>query len=253
MLPKERIYRIMELIQKKGFVTVMELMSELKTSRSSIMRDLIQLEKENLIQREHGGASKKETMKLLTPFHESTVLDKRNKNVEIKEKLCLKASEFIEDGQCIFIDAGTTTMHLLPYIQHKKITIVTSSIYLIRNLPENFSGNVFILGGQFNSKHDMALGTMTLEFLNQFNFDYAFLSTGGIDLKQGEVYISDYEVGTIKRNVIQRSQKTCLLVDDSKFVIKGQSSWGKLNQFDTIICNNLPTNYKKLKQFMIVN
>ena len=59
MLNKERMYKIMTLLNEQGFVSVKELMEKLQVSRSSIMRDLIELENQGLIQREHGGASLK--------------------------------------------------------------------------------------------------------------------------------------------------------------------------------------------------
>ena len=52
MLNKERMYKIMTLLNEQGFVSVKELMEKLQVSRSSIMRDLIELENQGLIQRE---------------------------------------------------------------------------------------------------------------------------------------------------------------------------------------------------------
>ena len=57
MLEKERHVLIMEKIRGNGFVHVRDLMNELNTSRSSIMRDLCTLEEEGLLVREHGGAT----------------------------------------------------------------------------------------------------------------------------------------------------------------------------------------------------
>ena len=44
MLSKERMYRILNLLKEQTFVTVKQLMEEFDVSRSSIMRDLIELE-----------------------------------------------------------------------------------------------------------------------------------------------------------------------------------------------------------------
>ena len=59
MLTKERKLRIMNLLEERSFVTIKELIEDFNVSRSSIVRDLIELENQGLIQRERGGASLK--------------------------------------------------------------------------------------------------------------------------------------------------------------------------------------------------
>ena len=64
MLSKERMYRILNLLKEQTFVTVKQLMDEFDVSRSSIMRDLIELENLGLIKRERGGAGAKDVANL---------------------------------------------------------------------------------------------------------------------------------------------------------------------------------------------
>ena len=64
MLSKERMYRILNLLKEQTFVTVKQLMEEFDVSRSSIMRDLIELENLGLIKRERGGAVAKDVANL---------------------------------------------------------------------------------------------------------------------------------------------------------------------------------------------
>ena len=64
MLSKERMYRILNLLKEQTFVTVKQLMDEFDVSRSSIMRDLIELENLGLIKRERGGAVAKDVANL---------------------------------------------------------------------------------------------------------------------------------------------------------------------------------------------
>lgn len=63
MLTKERFFRILELLDHKSFITIQELMEVLNASKSTVNRDLIELEKQGLIQRERGGAIKKECLR----------------------------------------------------------------------------------------------------------------------------------------------------------------------------------------------
>ncbi len=251
MLSKERSYRILQRIEQRGFVTVVELMEYLSASRSSIMRDLIQLEKEGKIQRERGGASKKGTTMLL-PSDEPTVNDKTNIHYNCKEKLCLEASKKIMPGQCIYIDAGTTTQHIVKYIQGKNVTIVTSSIYLIRNLPTDYDGEVYILGGLYKNRYDMALGSITVDMIDRFNFDHAFFSTSGFDIYSKELYSSNFSIGAIKKAVMNCSDQNHLLVDDSKYKIRSISTWAYGDDFTTIYLNSYPIDLEKPASYIVV-
>ena len=135
MLEKERKVLIMEKLRQTGFVLVRYLMKEMNASRSSIMRDLISLEQEGMLVREHGGASLESVTKTMSRQNEPTVYEKAAINADEKEAICKVAAEHVQDGNCIYIDSGATTACLLPYLMDKDIIVVTPSIYLIRRLP----------------------------------------------------------------------------------------------------------------------
>ena len=56
MLSKERMLRIMNILNSHSFVTIQELIQQLGVSKSTINRDLIELERQGLVKRERGGA-----------------------------------------------------------------------------------------------------------------------------------------------------------------------------------------------------
>lgn len=252
MLSKERQFIITNLLNEKPFVTVKELTEMLGVSRSSVMRDLAELENLGLIQRERGGAIAKDTSLsegMLTSFNEIPVINKETLFVEEKQRICQEAAKRIKDGDCIYIDSGTTPVYLLPYIVNKNIKIVTSSIYLIRKLPESFRGDIYLLGGEFKKGYDTSSGPLTLEMIKQFNFDHAFFSSNGVDIQNGEVYIFEFSIGAVKREILRRSLKNYLLVDSSKFEIRAFCTWANTKEFNAVYTNafassvEMPENY----------
>lgn len=253
MLSKERLYIIMNLLNEKTFVTVKELTEELGVSRSSVMRDLIELENQGLIQRERGGAIKKDAhiSNTLTSFNEIPVINKETLCVEEKKKICHEAAKRIKDGDCIYIDSGTTPVYLVPYIVNKNIKIVTTSTYFIRKLPETFRGDIYLLGGEFKKSFDMSYGPLTLEMIKQFQFDQAFFSTNGVNLDNGEVYIFDFSVGAVKKEILKRCLRNYLLVDSTKFAIKALCTWANTDEFNTIYTNSLPESVDVPENFII--
>ncbi|MFV0381724.1 MAG: DeoR/GlpR family DNA-binding transcription regulator [Breznakia sp.] len=240
MLSRERKFRIVKIVNEKTFVTIAELMETLQASKSSINRDLIDLEKESLLQRTRGGATLKDPMRLVSTWNEKPVFDKENMNVKAKQVICDYAAQNIKDGDCIFIDSGTTPTYLLTHFANKKIQIVTTSVYVIRKLPAAFKGDIYLLGGEFRRKYDMSLGPITIESIKQFNFDHAFLSCNGVDLEKEEVYTVDFAVGAVKKEIMKRSRNKYVLVDDAKFGIKAVCTWAKLQDFTKMYVNDFP-------------
>ena len=60
MLAAERQSKIVELVHRQGSVQVEELAQELKVSAMTIRRDLVKLQKEDVLLRCHGGAVAKQ-------------------------------------------------------------------------------------------------------------------------------------------------------------------------------------------------
>lgn len=251
MLSKERMVRIVQLLEERQFVTVKELQESFDVSRSSVMRDLIELENQGLIQRERGGASLKSVSTILTNFNEMSVVSKENLNMEEKNLICAHAAKSIRDGDCVYIDSGTTPTHILDYIQNKRIKLVTPSIYLIRKLPASFKGDIFLLGGEFNRSYDTSYGSLTLDMIRQFHFDHAFLSTNGIDLENGNVYVFDFNVGACKKTIMECSEKCDLLIDASKYGVKAMCNWANLKDFHSVYVDVYEENREIPENFVV--
>ena len=147
MLSKERLFRIMEVIEEQSFVTISELMEFLNASKSTITRDLMELERQGLIQRERGGAIRKELPQTLSSSTDLPVMNKENIHLAEKELIGKAAAEIVKNGECIYLDSGTTPVAMLPYLKDKNIKLVTASTYLVRKLPKRFKGELFLIGG----------------------------------------------------------------------------------------------------------
>ena len=234
LITKERMVRILEILNERTFVSVNTLTELLHVSRSSIVRDLIELENQGLLQRERGGASLKSTTSTLSSYNEVAVFEKENIHLEEKRLICAEAAKSIRDGECVYIDSGTTPSFILDYLGNKKIKLVTPSIYLIRKLPANFPGDVFLLGGEFKQQYDMSYGPLTLDMIRPFRFDIAFMSTNGVDLETMSASVFDFSVGAVKKSIMERSKKCDLLIDSSKVGINSMCTWADLDDFHSI-------------------
>lgn len=234
MITDERKVRIMEILYKDGFVSVRQLMDDFGISRSSIMRDLDELEKEGSLVRQRGGASLKETKELLNQFNEPSVKEKVLANSLEKKKICQRAADLVKDGSCIYIDSGTTSYYLVQYLKDKQINVVTPNIRLASQLTEEFKGHVLLLAGDYSPKYETVSGSITNNMLNAYHFDYAFLTASGVDFETQEVFGFDASLANDKKKVLERSDHAELLIDQTKFELKGLSTWAHIEDFDHV-------------------
>lgn len=250
MLAKERLAYIVNRLQVRPSISIQELSKEMNVSFSTVQRDLKKLEKEGKIERSRGGAISNRVSEMLSNDNEVSVSAKIHLNKQEKETIAKTAAKLIKDGECIFLDSGTTISHLVPYIMSRNVTIVTNSMYLQRKLA-GCKGQIFLLGGKYNTKFDMTLGSATIMQLENIRFDRAFLSTSGIDIKSRELYSVESEVAVIKKLVLKRAKRAYVLADHTKFEIKAVHTYAKLNDIDYVFTNAYPEHERILKNIVI--
>ena len=250
MLASERFARIVEITNEKDFVSTRELSQKLNVTETTIRRDCEELEQQGLLIRVHGGAKSIKQSVILSNKDEKIMSERTNIHQDEKEMVCKKAASFIRDGDCIFLDGGTSIVPILKYIKGKKLKIVTHSTLIANKFDDNES-ELFVIGGKYIPEYNMSVGPITLEDLEKFNFDYAFLSCAGIDLERQLVYTAEMDTMAVKQKAMNLAVKRYMLIDSSKFFVKGFCSFISSHDFDAIICNrdqsihedDLPNNY----------
>ena len=229
ILKSERKQLILDEIKEKKFLQLEEMVQLLDSSESTVRRDLDELESEGYLRRVHGGAEV--VSKLQT---EESIQEKSIKNVQEKRGIAQKALSLIEDGDVIFIDAGTTTELLVELLDRRNLTVVTDSIHHAAKLVEkNFK--TIIIGGFVKQSTDASIGRAAVEQISQLNFDKAFIGMNGVD--ESFLTTPDMEEAAIKKTIIENAQKTYVLLDVSKI---GQVSFAKVARIEkvTLITNH---------------
>src|SRR5687767_9235784 len=111
MLPLERQKKIIELLTIRKVMKIAELTEEMQVSIETIRRDINLLTRQGKIEKIYGG------VKLVqSKFGESTIDERMFSQLEEKESIAQKCSEYIDDGDCIYIDSGSTTYQIAKYI-----------------------------------------------------------------------------------------------------------------------------------------
>jgi DeoR family fructose operon transcriptional repressor len=231
VLTPERHRIILELLESKQVIKLQELVEATNSSESTIRRDLDQLEKSKKLKRVHGGASL-----LSQKGEELSISEKSTKNLHEKDVIARYAAGLIKDGDCIYLDAGTTIFQMIQYIEAKDIKVVTNGLTHLETLLEK-NIPTYLVGGFIKNKTKALVSTGALNGLKEYRFDKSFIGVNGIHLEFGFT-TPDPEEASVKNLAIHLGQKTYVLADHSKFHEVTFAKVADLNEA-TIITNEL--------------
>jgi DeoR family myo-inositol catabolism operon transcriptional repressor len=207
---EDRIKELEDYILEKERASIEDLCSVFKVSKNTIRRDINQLERQGKIKKVYGGiilADKKTT----EPFESREV-----KNKDAKLAIATLASTLIEDGDIIYIDSGTTTMHMIPYLsEFKNLTIITNNLNVIVNSLPYPNLNVISTGGTLFRRTNSFVDSEAVNSLKKYNISKAFLATTGVSISKGITNSSSLEYD-IKRYIVEHCDKIILLADSTK-------------------------------------
>ncbi|MDM5221547.1 DeoR/GlpR family DNA-binding transcription regulator [Peribacillus sp. NJ11] len=230
MLPLERQKKIIELLTIRKVMKIAELTEEMQVSIETIRRDINLLTRQGKIEKIYGG------VKLVqSKFGESTIDERMFSQLEEKESIAQKCSEYINDGDCIYIDSGSTTYQIAKYIkQKKKLTVITSSIPVVNELIHS-DIEILIIGGKVRRNEQSIVAFDYLFNFSELNISKAFICASGITIEKG---ISDYnlEEANTRKKIIELSQEVYVAADSTKFgkdVTIGISSLDKIDYIIT--------------------
>ncbi|MDX9938426.1 MAG: DeoR/GlpR family DNA-binding transcription regulator [Sphaerochaetaceae bacterium] len=216
-------------------VQVGKLAQELGVSEMTIRRDLNDLERIGVLRKTHGGAVKDVSRSYEPPFslrmHES---------LEEKRMIGREAVRYVNEGDTIAIDSGTTTIELAKeLVSFKNLTIVTTSIHIAMIFLDHPSITVLLSGGVLRKHEGSLVGSFARSTFNSLYFDTFFVSAAALSEEAG---LSDYiiEDATVKRMIMEHAKRTVALVHAEKF---GQAAFAQiapLDEIDVLITDKQP-------------
>lgn len=232
MLTPERHQLIMALVQERDVVRLQELVEATGASESTIRRDLSEMEEQSLLKRIHGGAAS-----LQNKLDEPTITEKAVKREKEKLAIAKYAASLVKAKDSIFIDAGTTTYQMLPYLPDEKIVVVTNGVNIALELTKRRIKTV-LLGGELKASTLALVGIDAVKTISQYRFDKCYLGMNGIDQVHG-LTTPDPDEAHIKQLALQFSDKPFVLCDSHKFSQVTFAKVGDLHQATLITDDGL--------------
>lgn len=136
--------QICEFVLERGYVDVAELGQILNANVATIRRDLAKLETEGAVRRVHGGAYAQAT-------HAGVEVDfglRMNFHTDAKRRLAKKTAAVIENGDTLYIDAGSTVLAVAEELADRhSLVVVTNSLAVADALRAAKGISLFVVGG----------------------------------------------------------------------------------------------------------
>lgn len=214
MLSK-RHSEIMRMLSDEGTVTISELASRLGVSLETVRRDVRPLTENGSVLKIHGAVG------LAGQVGEAPFQRRMRENANAKRRIAREMAGFIQDGDSVMLDTGTTTSFVArELLDHRRLTVVTNSSDIARTLATINGNKVYMAGGELRSDSGAAFGVSAIDFISKFSVAHAIISAGAIDAGSG-VMDFDLEEAEFARMMLSRGERSYVVTDHSKFGRRG--------------------------------
>lgn len=232
MKPRQRQAAILDFLQKQGKCSVDALAVQFSTTGTTIRKDLSVLENASTVIRTYGGV-------MLNKEEADPPVDhKMLINTRKKQLIAATAVNFINDGDSIILDAGSTVLQMVSLLERfSNITVMTNSLHIINALSElNNEQTILMPGGTFRKKSASFHGKLAESAFDYFSFDKLFMGTDGLDLNAGVTTFN--EVYTVSKAMCNAAREVILMADSSKFGRKSPNIVCALTRIHTLITDS---------------
>ena len=229
----DRHAQLIGLLKKRGYCSVVEMSQLLNVSPMTIRRDLHMLHEKQIAEVTHGGARFSASKRIEPDFDVRT-----HEHLAKKQAIGKLAVErFIEEGDVVGIDSGSTTLEIVRNLPNIPLTIVTHSLAAANVVAQNKRYSLIVLGGVLQHEANCLCGPQAIAALQTLYINKLFLSTSGLVAPDG-LSCNNLSDAEVKQALISSSRRTILCMDSSKVGRAYLARFAPLNVIDTLITDN---------------
>jgi len=207
----DRHRRILEQLKRSGMVRNTDLLAEFGVSEMTLWRDLKLLEERRQLRRMRGGAMAGEAES------EPAFVAKAPREAAAKERIAVRAVRFLEPGDIVICDGGTTVAALARQRLPERLTVLTNSLPIATELMHHRDRPVVqMAGGLLRPESGTVVGREALTFFGRRRANKLLMSATGIDADAGVTDPNPQEI-EVKQAMLASTQEVYLLADASKF------------------------------------
>ncbi len=229
----DRHAQLIGLLKQRGYCSVVEMSQLLNVSPMTIRRDLHMLHEKQIVEVTYGGA------RFIASKRSEPDFDIRaQEHLAEKQAIGKRAAElFIEAGDVVGIDSGSTTLEIVRNLPNIPLTIVTHSLAAANVVAQNRRYSLIMLGGVLQYEANCLCGPQGIAALHTLYINKLFLSTSGL-LPPDGLSCNNLPDAEVKQALISSSRQIILCMDSSKIGRAYLARFATLNAIDTLITDN---------------
>jgi DeoR/GlpR family transcriptional regulator of sugar metabolism len=228
VLVQQRRQRVLDLVSRKGFITLTQLARALRASESTLRRDLDHWDRQGLLKRIHGGA-----MYTGDGSGMPALEDRSASQTAEKRAIARIAAGRIREGDAVLLDGGTTTLEVAKLLVGRSLQVVTNSLPIGALFASSRDTDLVILGGYVYPKTGVALGPLTVRMMEDIHVQQTILSVGGITAKG--LFNSNMLLVETERGMMRCADEVVVVADHTKIGRQALAYLCELSAIDTLV------------------
>ena len=227
---------LQEALRQSGNISTRDAIELLKVSESTVRRLFGKMEADGEAIRVFGGIRLVNTD---NKYQYDLTMERQRRAKTLIGKL---AASMVSDNDFIYIDCGTTTIHLCQFLVERLkhgeltgLTVVTNSFTHLEILTP-YCTTIFT-GGTYCPERKSCAGSLCESFLRQFHFQHAFLGADGCSIEDG-FSTSDVDTSHLTGVSATLADNTFVLMDSTKIGHRSFVIYDKFENIKKIITDN---------------
>jgi DeoR/GlpR family transcriptional regulator of sugar metabolism len=239
MLPSKsslkRRLQIVELVRKRGEVSVEELSQVFDVSSVTVRSDLTYLEQQRYLVRSFGKArylAQKAGENILAPV----VDEAARKASEIA--IARVAAESVDDHESVMLGAGALVHKILPFLSDRSnLALTLHDLEMARTAQRFVSSELALTGGQLENDGAVLTGPDAEALLSRRSIDLCVLQADGLD-REGNLLSADPSVARLFAAAQKAAKRTIVVAYQPQLNERDGESFAKLDEIDVLVMDD---------------
>ena len=230
---RERQAHIARIVEEHGRARVSDLATRFGVSSVTIRKDLLVLEADGRVIRQHGGAIVPDRSRPELAFEIRERLQQ-----DEKSSIGAAAAALVQDGESIVMDASTTALAVARRLRARggwsQLTVITNGLRMASELAGSSGITVLMLGGRVRWEAMSVVGQLGDGLFSRINVQKAFVGAAGFTIESGLSDATDEEA-QIKRSMIAAAREVIAIVDSTKWERAAFATFCPIDKIDVIL------------------
>jgi DeoR/GlpR family transcriptional regulator of sugar metabolism len=226
----ERMQRVLQLLETREAMSVIELAQVFSVSEVTVRSDLASLARQGLVARIRGG------VRALQRGQSELAFDVRLRVQENEKRAVARAAAaMVGDGEAVALDSSTTAFYMAHELRDRReLVVVTNGLLIAAALADAPGVSVIVPGGILRHAAMSLVGDFASGVLRTTRIGKGFFGARGISVDRGLMDLNPDEV-RIKREMAEVCERVIGIFDNTKWHRTALLSFVPSQRIDAIV------------------